>query len=187
MLAWIFSANFEQFNANTSSNEINNQSSDDAPSSLPVATSSSSPTVEADPFQTVDPFASQSDMNATTTNANWFQAANDPAPAVTVDPFVPKIEPTETPPAAIASPKIKKAAPKANPNLKSQLIFCDHLFLIDGSSLEAPVADPWGGSSNTNSGGSDWAQFDQTKANASFGATTEWPQASTGTGKKDFR
>ena len=122
MLAWVFSANFEQFNTNTaSSNEINNQSSDDASSSSLPATSSS-PTIEADPFQTVDPFASQSDINATTANANWFQPANSPTPTATVDPFLPKTEPTETQPAT-ASPRIKKAAPKANPNLKSRLIF----------------------------------------------------------------
>ena len=130
MLALFFSANFEQFNANTTSDDVQNQPSEDASSSsLPVdaatvATSSASPTIEADPFQTVDPFASQSDTNATTTtttttdNANWFQPTNNPPPAATVDPFLPKIEPVEPPPVT-ASPKVKKAAPRANPNLKS--------------------------------------------------------------------
>lgn len=121
MLASFFSANFEQFNTNTSSDDVNNKPSDDVSSpSLPVvaATSSTSPTIEADPFQTVDPFASQSDMNATTDNANWFQPTNTPTPATTVDPFIPKTESIETPPVT-ASPKVKKAAPKANPNIKS--------------------------------------------------------------------
>ena len=36
-----------------------------------------------------------------------------------------------------------------------------------GAPKEVPAADPWGGSTNTNSGGNDWAQFD---------TAAEWPQ-----------
>ncbi|CAF4396901.1 unnamed protein product, partial [Rotaria sordida] len=63
-------ANFDQFNANVSTNDLNNQSSDvstndlnnqpsDVSSSLAAipTTISPIPAVEVDPFQTVDPFA----------------------------------------------------------------------------------------------------------------------------------
>jgi hypothetical protein len=121
LLASLLSANFDQFNTNTSSNDLNNQSSD-LSSSLPVvptaATSSSSPTIDVDPFQTVDPFASQSDIGATTANTDWFQPSNNENTPTAVDPFLSKTEPTENLPVT-ASPRAKKAAPKANPNLKS--------------------------------------------------------------------
>ena len=130
----MFSANFDQFNNNTSSNDLNNQTSDpSSSSSLPVVpaadvaaaavTSSSSPTIDVDPFQTVDPFAAQSDIGATTANTDWFQPSdNNQHIPTAVDPFLSKTESTETPPVT-ASPKLKKAAPKANPNLKSCFIF----------------------------------------------------------------
>jgi hypothetical protein len=44
---------------------------------------------------------------------------------------------------------------------------------------EAPTADPWGGSTNANSSGHDWAQFDKNNTNSSFGTTAEWPQTTT--------
>jgi hypothetical protein len=125
LLAQLFSANFDQFNANMSSNDLNNQSSD-LSSSLPVAptATSSSPTttVDVDPFQTVDPFASQSDIGSTTSNTDWFQPSNNQTTSTTVDPFLPKTEPTESLP-LVASPRMKKAAPKANRDLKGLIIF----------------------------------------------------------------
>jgi len=75
-----------------------------------------------DPFQTVDPFASQSDIGSTTENNNWFQPSTNDETSTTVDPFLPKIAPIESLP-VVASPKIKKAAPKVNPNLKGLIIF----------------------------------------------------------------
>jgi hypothetical protein len=72
--------------------------------------------VDVDPFQTVDPFASQSDIGSTTANNDWFQPANNDDTSTTVDPFVPKIESTGNLP-VIASPKIKKAAPKVHKGL----------------------------------------------------------------------
>jgi hypothetical protein len=44
-----------------------------------------------------------------------------------------------------------------------------NFYFIDAPK-EAPTADPWGGSTNTNSSGNDWAQF---------GTTAEWPQTKT--------
>jgi hypothetical protein len=82
------SAKFDQFRA---SNDFNTQSSSFpvAPSlsSFPVAPSSSA--IHDDPFQTVDPFASQSDLGSPTTltNNDWYQpSTNGP----TNDPFVSK-------------------------------------------------------------------------------------------------
>ena len=40
---------------------------------FPTTTSPPPPDVGVDPFQTVDPFASQSEIGATTENNNWFQ------------------------------------------------------------------------------------------------------------------
>jgi len=44
---------------------------------------------------------------------------------------------------------------------------------------EPPAADPWGGSTNTNNSGNDWAQFDKNNTSSPFGTTTEWPQTTT--------
>ncbi len=46
--------------------------------------------------------------------------------------------------------------------LSSQL----HFYFV-GAPKEVPAADPWGGSTNTNSSGNNWAQF---------GTPAEWPQ-----------
>ncbi len=118
MLASLFSANFDQFNTNTSTNDLSSDPSSPLPVVPTAATSSSPPTIDVDPFQTVDPFASQSDIGTTTANTNWFQPPNNENTPTTVDPFLAKPEPTENLP-VVASPRAKKAAPKANPNLKS--------------------------------------------------------------------
>lgn len=119
----------------------------------------------------MDPFASQSDVGSTTANADWFQPPTNETTLAVVDPFVPTTEPTESLP-AVASPRMKKAAPKANPNIKTD------------APKEAPAvvaaADPWGGSTNANNNGSDWAQFDKNNHTSSpFSTTTQWPQTST--------
>jgi hypothetical protein len=59
-----------------------------------------------DPFQTVDPFASQSDIGTPTvlTNTDWFQSSNNGT--IAHDPFVSKNE---------ISTKKKEPAPKADP------------------------------------------------------------------------
>ncbi|CAF1464097.1 unnamed protein product [Adineta steineri] len=186
-------ANFDQFNATQPSDEINNQPSHLYPS-LPVEPTTTSPppslppTVDVDPFQTVDPFASQPDIDSTTANNDWFQPSTDitnsttvdpflPKPEPTditnsaaVDPFLPKPEPTENIPvvvAAAASPRMKKAAPKANPNLKD----------VQKQTSVTVAADPWGASATTNDNGGNWAQFDATnKASSPFGTNDEWPQ-----------
>ncbi|CAF3513299.1 unnamed protein product [Rotaria sp. Silwood1] len=160
-------ANFDQFNANMSTNDLNNQSSDVSSSLSFIPTTTSLPlTVDVDPFQTVDPFASHSDISVTTANNDWFQPSKDNQSSTIVDPFLPKSEPTETLP-VIASPRIKKAAPKANPNNKI-------------TSKTPSNIDPWGESTTTNNHGSDWAQFNSHNNTSSpFGATTEWPQTIT--------
>ena len=76
-----------------------------------------SSSTDVDPFQTVDPFASQSDLGSASENSGWFQPSGSVAVSAAVDPFVPKVESVETIP-VVASPKVKKAAPKANPSLK---------------------------------------------------------------------
>ncbi len=70
----------------------------------------------------MDPFASQSDIGSTTANNDWFQPTNNENTPTTVDPFLSKTEPTDNLP-AVASPRIKKAAPKANPNIKGLILF----------------------------------------------------------------
>lgn len=144
LLALLFLANFDQFNADVPSDDINMQSSD-VSSSLPAVASTATaaegeadaeveaeattaPTTETssppppsstdvDPFETVDPFASHSDVGSAAENSGWFQPSTSDAVPAAVDPFVPKFEPVETAP-VVASPKVKKAAPKANPSLK---------------------------------------------------------------------
>ena len=127
-------------NTNTSTNDSNDQST--------TAVTSSSPTVNVDPFQIVDPFASQSDVGSTTANNDWFQPPNNENTTATetVDPFVSQpteqklypvlptnteetvdpVQPKPTEPTeniqAVASPRTKKAAPKANPNIKGLLV-----------------------------------------------------------------
>ena len=61
--------------------------------------------ISVDPFQTVDPFASQSDIGSPTTltNSDWFQSSNNGPPIN--DPFFAKNE---------ISPKNKKSALKKN-------------------------------------------------------------------------
>ena len=92
-----FSANYDQFR---SSNDFNAS----APS-LPLAPKSS---IAVDPFQTVDPFASQSDIGSPTTltNNDWYQQTNNGAN--NNDPFLSNNE---------VSPKYKKSAPKKAPNI----------------------------------------------------------------------
>ncbi|CAF4343732.1 unnamed protein product [Rotaria sp. Silwood2] len=155
-------ANFDQFNANISNNDLNNQSSD-LSSSLSVIppTTSPPPTVDVDPFQTVDPFASHADISSTTANNDWFQPSKDNHTSTVADPFLPKNEPTESLP-PIASPRIKKAAPKANPNNKI-------------TSKTSSNIDPWGESATTNNNGNDWAQFNN-NSSSPFGTTSEWPE-----------
>ncbi|CAF5032282.1 unnamed protein product, partial [Rotaria sp. Silwood1] len=70
-------ANYDQFHANISSN------------------------IDVDPFQTVDPFASQSDIGSSTTTNDWFQSSNNVP--TTNYPFGSKIE----------FPNTKNTAPKA--------------------------------------------------------------------------
>ncbi len=78
-----FSANYDQFRDFT------------APTSLSA--------IAVDPFQTVDPFASQSDIGSpsTLTNSDWFQSSNHGT--IPNDPFLSKTE---------MSPINKKIAPK---------------------------------------------------------------------------
>ncbi|CAF0815781.1 unnamed protein product [Rotaria sordida] len=172
-------ANFDQFNASVSTNDLNNQSSDvstndlnnqpsDVSSSLAAIPTTTSPTpaVEVDPFQTVDPFASHADISSTTENNDWFQPSRDNPSSPIVDPFLPKTEPTESLP-SVASPRIKKAAPKANPYNKI------------APKIPSNV-DPWGGPTTTKNNGNDWAQFNNNNNTSSpFGTTTEWPQTTT--------
>ncbi len=78
--------------------------------------------ITVDPFQTVDPFASQSDIGSPTTtitNNDWFQSSNS-GTTITNDPFLSKND---------ISSKNKKTAPKKISNI-----------------------DPWGGSTATNNG-----------------------------------
>ncbi|UJR27176.1 hypothetical protein I4U23_008472 [Adineta vaga] len=176
-------ANFDQFNANVTSDDINMQSSDvssslpnvaptttaDAAAETATITSSSPPpppppTVDVDPFQAVDPFSSHSDVVSTTENSGWFQPSNNESTPVMVDPFLPKVEPSVTV-SVVASPKVKKAAPKATPNLKD-------------APKQSSTVDPWGTPATTNNNGNTWAQFDNNdKSNSSFGTNNDWPQS----------
>jgi len=92
LLLFLATANYDQFH---SSNNFNATTS-----SLSLAPRSS---INVDPFQTVDPFASQSDIGSPTTltNNDWFQSANNGTNIN--DPFVSKND---------ISPKNKKTAPK---------------------------------------------------------------------------
>ncbi|CAF1269575.1 unnamed protein product, partial [Rotaria sp. Silwood1] len=136
-------ANYDQFYPK---NDLNAQSH-----SFPVASSSTA--IDVDPFQTVDPFASQSDIGLPTalTNNDWFQSSNN---GITKnDPFISKNE---------ISPKPKKTAPKVNIKQTS-------------------TVDPWGGSTITNTNhGNDWTSFNKNNnsISSSFGTTNEWPQLS---------
>jgi hypothetical protein len=148
------------------SNDENNQPSHLYPS-LPVVPTSASPppdaTVHIDPFQTVDPFASQSDIGSTTANKDWFQPTNNDNTTTTADPFVPKPEPPQDLP-VVASPKLKKAAPKPKKEAPKP----------------PPTVDPWGGSTTTNNDENSWAKFGSNgTTNSSFGATPERPQPTT--------
>ncbi|CAF0755063.1 unnamed protein product [Adineta ricciae] len=182
-------AKFDQFNADIPSEDINMQSSD-VSSSLPAvasvatvaegeaeATAAVATTTEAtspppppsslstdvDPFQTVDPFASHSDLGSAPENSDWFQPSASVAVSAAVDPFVAKIEPVETAP-VVASPKVKKVAPKANPSLKD-------------TSKQSSTVDPWGTPTISNNNENAWTQFDNNnKSNSPFGTTNEWPQ-----------
>ncbi|CAF2190332.1 unnamed protein product [Rotaria magnacalcarata] len=156
-------ANFDQFNANIPTEDINEQSTD-VSSSLFVAptTTSPLPTIDVDPFQTVDPFASHSDVVMTTAANDWFQPTKEDQNTITVDPFLPKVEPTESVP-AIASPRIKKAAPKANPNNKTT------------PKSPPTTADPWGESATAHTNRNDWAQFNN-NTSSPFGTASDWPQ-----------
>ena len=119
------------------------------------------PVLDVDPFQTVDPFACQPDLSAHTNNHDWFQPIqqqdnqpNEP------DPFLPKPESTITTPAVVASPKVKKAAPKAQSSVK-----------------QVTPVDPWGTSTNSSNNGHDWAQFNDKTTDSPFETKTEWPQS----------
>ncbi|CAF3610041.1 unnamed protein product [Rotaria socialis] len=157
-------ANFDQFNANIPTEDINKQSTD-VSSSLFVAptTTSPLPTIDVDPFQTVDPFASHSDVVTTTAANDWFQPSKEGQNTITVDPFLAKVEQTENVP-TIASPKIKKAAPKANPNNKTT------------PRSPPTTADPWGESATANTNSNDWAQFNN-NTSSPFGTASDWPQS----------
>ncbi len=74
------------------------------------------------------PFAFQSDIGSTTANIDWFQPSNNENMLTTIDLFRPKIEPTENLTSVAPSPRVKKAAPKANSNIKG-LIICESLHL----------------------------------------------------------
>jgi len=69
-----FSANFDRFHASNDSK-------------------TSSSAINVDPFQTVDPFASQSDIGSPTTltNNDWFQSSNN-VTTTTNDPFLSKTD-----------------------------------------------------------------------------------------------
>ncbi|CAF0939796.1 unnamed protein product [Adineta ricciae] len=143
-------ANYDQFHASNDYNPL--------PSSIPIASPSA---LDVDPFQTVDPFASQSDLGSpstTETNNVWFQSpTNGVSPN---DPFLTK-------------PEFASQAPKSLPKTNGK---------------QASVADPWGSANATNNNGAAWDAFSTT--NSPFGTTAnEWPQppstkngnASTGT------
>ena len=102
---------------------MNNPSSDVSSSVRVVPTTiSPSSNIVVDPFQTPDLFASRSDTDRTAANNIWFQSINNEHLSTTVDPFLPKPKSTESLP-IVTSPRIKKAAPKANANLKSLISF----------------------------------------------------------------
>ncbi|CAF1069901.1 unnamed protein product [Adineta steineri] len=131
--------NYDQLHASNNSNSI--------PSPFPTTPSSA---IDVDPFQTVDPFASQSDIGSPTaiiTNNDWFQSTNN-GTTTTNDPFLSKTENT---------PKNDKFTPKSNVK-------------------QIPAVDPWGTSTSTNNG-NNWAAFNNT--NSPFGTTNDWPQAPT--------
>jgi hypothetical protein len=73
LLKFFLSANSDRFHA---SNDFNTPSS----------------AIDVDPFQTVDPFASQSDIGSPTTltNTDWFQSSNNGT--INNDPFRPKTD-----------------------------------------------------------------------------------------------
>lgn len=124
LLVLFFAANFDQFNANTQNEEMDQPPSEAAAPSppvpfVPVATSPIQ-AVDVDPFQTVDPFASQPALGTTPSNNDWFQPSHQEISPNTVDPFLPTVEPTVVTSAAV-SPRIKKAAPKAHPNSKGAI------------------------------------------------------------------
>ncbi|CAF0882259.1 unnamed protein product [Rotaria sordida] len=132
---------YDRFNT---TNDFNAQSY----SIPPVASISTA--IDVDPFQTVDPFASQSDIGSPTTitNHDWFQSSNNGQ--IKNDPFISKTE---------ISPKPKKIAPKVNIKQISTI-------------------DPWG-SSTTNNPGNDWTSTNKNNnINSSFGITNEWSQSS---------
>ncbi|UJR22027.1 hypothetical protein I4U23_025094 [Adineta vaga] len=130
--------NYDQFHA---SNDFNSLSA-----SFPIASPSA---LDVDPFQTVDPFASQSDLGSPSTivtNNDWFQSpTNGSSPN---DPFLSKTE---------FSSQTQKSLPKTNGKQPS-------------------AVDPWGGSNTTNNGNS-WASFNN--ASSPFGTANEWPQPPT--------
>jgi hypothetical protein len=183
MLSSLFAANFDQFNTDTLGNDDNCQPSD-AFSSVgpdPSVTTSPIPTVDVDPFQTVDPFACQSYIESTATNSDWFQPEEQKDASTTADPFLPQTEPSVSI-STIASPKIKKAAPKvqANPkgsNVLSFLNYARMTHLVESTIKQVAVVDPWG-TSTVNNNGHDWAQFNDKEASSPFGATAEWPETS---------
>ena len=183
-----FLANFDQFPTEPFPDGTTEAEPVDAFAPLPTASATTSPVlaVDVDPFQTVDPFASQADVDPTVAANDWFQPSQ--STLTHTDPFVSQNEPPqETPPApleAVVSPKTKRAAPKANGNAAG-LIRCSsskrcstHFYL---AAPKAPAAvDPWGTpSASADNHGNDWAQFKSTDASSPFGASTEWPQADT--------
>lgn len=107
MCKHFFSANFDQSHA---FNDF--KASTFAPPSV----------IDVDPFQTVDPFASASDLgspSSPSTNNDWFQSTNNHTSTIT-DPFASKTE---------NSPKAKATMPK-----------------------KPTTIDPWGGSTAASNG-----------------------------------
>ena len=182
--AYAFLANFDQFPTEPFPDGTDTEPVD-AFASVQVASAPTSPTlaVDVDPFQTVDPFASQADVDPAVAANDWFQPSQ--STLTSADPFVSQTEPPqETPPAAIeavVSPKTKRAAPKANGNpagwiRRSSPEASSTSFYLAASKAPAAV-DPWGTpAASADTHGNDWAQFKSTEASSPFGASTEWPQ-----------
>ena len=115
-------ANFDQFNALPPVPQAVTVPTNTFPSE-PFAPVETSPTlaVAVDPFQTVDPFATQTDLSSLTANTDWFPVNQQGSSSDAVDPFLPRKEPEPLHlVAAVASPKVKRAAPKANVPLKGK-------------------------------------------------------------------